>query len=55
MRTRNEQVGYENACDYLYYGYGFKRWYNANSALFDNEQHARKIWREAFEHMAEDF
>lgn len=43
---------YENAKDYLYYGYGYKRWHEAHSHL--SEEEAKIIWDEAFKVMAND-
>lgn len=50
---------YENACDDLYYGYGFDFWYNgedgsvAHKDYFPDEETAKFVWRLAFTEMAE--
>lgn len=44
---------YENACDDLYYGYGFNFWYNGHKDYFPDEETARFVWDVAFEVMAE--
>ncbi len=43
---------FENAKDYLYYGYGYKKWHIAHSHL--SEEEAKIIWDEAFKVMAKD-
>lgn len=47
MKTQQEQMAYENACDCLCYGFGRKHW---NSCGLSSED-ALKIWREAFHDM----
>jgi hypothetical protein len=53
--TEQEKVAYENAKDYLYYGYSKKErienWHNADL----NEEDSNRIWKKAFENMASDF
>lgn len=45
---KNYQADYENACDDLYYGYGFKFWYNAYGVKDRlSEDDARTLWRAA--------
>lgn len=46
------QAEFENACDCLYYGYGFKYWRKQNSHL--DPVTADRIWHKAFKKMAED-
>ena len=48
--TKQEQAAYENACDCLYYGYGRKHW----NSVGLSERDANRIWREAFNDMAND-
>lgn len=51
---------YENACDDLYYGYGYNTWYNGTADVngakeyFESEEDAKFIWHLAFEKMAND-
>ena len=43
--NRQEQAAYENAKDCLYYGYGFKFWFERNSELLGNDSElAKRIW-----------
>ena len=44
----SEEAFFENACDCLYYGYGFK---TANKCGL-SEERAKEIWRDAFNYMA---
>lgn len=54
--SRKEKAAYENACDCLYYGYGFKFWFERNSELLDGDvEFAKKIWCQAKEDLANDF
>lgn len=41
---------FENACDCLYYGYGYKTW--LKSTRFEKEEDAKIVWKAAFEKMA---
>ena len=41
---------FENACDYLYYGYGYRRWRFQHTSM--KEEEAKIIWHEAFNKMA---
>ena len=51
--SQNEKAAYENACDCLYYGYGFKFWFERNSHLLNNDSViAKDIWRQAIDDMA---
>lgn len=43
---------YENACDDLYYGYGFNFWYNDKLKSVLSEDDARIIWHFAFKKMS---
>lgn len=46
--SRKERAAYENACDCLRYGYGFKFWFEKNKELLDNDMVvAERIWRQA--------
>jgi len=42
---------YENACDDLYYGYGYKFWKTHNNRITDDEE-AKIVWRAAVEQMS---
>ena len=54
--SRKEKAAYENARDCLYYGYGFKSWFERNSELLDGDvEFAKKIWQQAKEDLANDF
>lgn len=49
------QLGFENACDNLYYGYGYRFWYNHTGRLIAEkygEAEAKSVWRSAFDLMA---
>jgi hypothetical protein len=48
---RNHQAEYENACDYLYYGYGFDKWFKSCEGSMSREE-AKIIWKAAFNKMA---
>lgn len=54
------QALYENACDDLYYGYGYGTWYNGTKDVegakeyFESEEDAKFIWHLAFDKMAND-
>ena len=48
---RNHRAEYENACDDLYYGYGYKFWREHNNGI-DNEDDAKLVWNAAFNKMA---
>lgn len=48
------QVAFENACDYLYYGYGRDKWKKNGHDMSLPEAVANKIWKAAFYLMAED-
>jgi hypothetical protein len=50
--SQNEKAAYENACDCLYYGYGFKFWFERNSKLLNNDAViAKDIWQQALNDM----
>lgn len=50
--SQKESAAYENACDCLYYGYGFKFWFERNAELLDNDiEFAKKVWQQAVEDM----
>ena len=54
--SKKERAAYENACDCLYYGYGFKFWFERNSQLLDGDiEFAKRVWEKAKEDMADDF
>lgn len=45
---QNEKIAYENACDCLYYGYGFKFWFERNAELLNHDAViAKDIWKQA--------
>ena len=48
--TKQERAAYENACACLYYGYGRKHWNYCGLS----EDDAKRIWKEAFNDMAND-
>lgn len=48
---REYRAEYENACDDLYYGYGYKFWREHNNGI-DNEEDAKLVWNAAFNKMA---
>lgn len=35
---------YENACDYLYYGYGYESWKQQNQSERMSDTDAKKLW-----------
>ena len=47
---KNHRAEYENACDDLYYGYGFEFWRNQHKHLSEEDAHI--IWHAAYNHMA---
>lgn len=50
--SQKESAAYENACDCLYFGYGFKFWFERNAELLDNDiEFAKKVWQQAVEDM----
>ena len=54
--SRKEKAAYENACDCLKYGFGFKFWLERNLELLDGDvEFAKKIWKQAKEDLANDF
>lgn len=42
---------YENACDDLYYGYGYNFWRTHNNSI-DDDDIAEKVWKAAFKKMS---
>lgn len=48
---KSYRAEFENACDDLYYGYGFSFWRTHNNRISDDED-ARIVWRAAFEKMS---
>lgn len=48
---RKYRAEFENACDDLYYGYGYKFWREHNNGI-DNEEDAKLVWGAAFNKMA---
>lgn len=42
---------YENACDCLYYGYGYYYWRKNNNRIVSDEE-AKIVWKAAFDKMA---
>lgn len=49
--VRNNQAAFENACDYLYYGMGFKSWFKALNGVL-SEDDAKIVWKAAFDRVA---
>lgn len=49
--VRKYRAEFENACDDLYYGYGYKFWREHNNGI-DNEEDAKLVWNAAFNKMA---
>ena len=47
------RADFENACDDLYYGYGFKFWFNSCSETLSKED-AKIIWKAAIDKMGND-
>lgn len=45
---------YENACDDLYYGYGYKFWRSHNNSIED-ENDAKIVWNTALEKMGNEY
>lgn len=52
LREDFDRAAFENACDDLYYGYGFNYWRKQHSYL--DPITADKIWHAAFKKMSED-
>lgn len=50
---RRERLVYENCCDYLYYGEGFKSLIDRGHNYEVSEQRTRELWTLAFHFMAE--
>jgi hypothetical protein len=46
------RAAYENACNDLYYGYGYSFWWNTHKKYIENEADAKIIWQAAFNKMA---
>jgi len=42
---------YENACDDLYYGYGYTFWRHHYNSI-ESDEEAKIVWKAAFNHMA---
>jgi hypothetical protein len=51
----NEKILFENACDFLKYGYGFKSFLTLCDMAKNDPITAKKMWKIAFEKMASDF
>lgn len=56
MKTENEileeyRAEFENACDDLYYGYGYKFWRKTCRKSMSEEE-AKIVWKAAFNNMA---
>lgn len=51
MILKEHRADYENACDYLYYGEHYSKWRESNKEYLSDE-HAKYIWKCAFNHMA---
>jgi hypothetical protein len=49
--VKKYRAEYENACDDLYYGYGYKFWREHNNGI-DNEEDAKLVWNAAISKMA---
>lgn len=47
------QAEFENACDYLYYGLGKKRWLQSCNGSMTEEE-AAIVWKAAFDKMANE-
>lgn len=45
------QAEFENACDDLYYGYGYKFW-RANNNSIEDDNIAKMVWKAAFDKMS---
>lgn len=50
-----EKVLFESACEFLYYGYGFKSFLIHCESAKNNPDLAKKIWKKAFEKMGNDY
>jgi hypothetical protein len=48
------QAAYENALDYLYYGFGYKSWKEKNQGHMTDEE-AKQLWKYAFECVVNDY
>lgn len=48
----NEQIAFENACEYFYYGYGKKRWIDSRHNLGLSDDDSNEVWHKAFEYMS---
>ena len=47
------RVEFENACDDLYYGYGYKFWRTHNNSIEDDNI-AKMVWKAAFDKMSQN-
>ena len=47
-----KQAAFEKACDYLYYGYGRKRWIDNGHNCGLTEEESKEVWHEAWEYMS---
>lgn len=52
--VEQHRADYENACDDLYYGYGFRFWYEHGVKERLSKADARLLWSAAFEKMSKD-
>mgnify|MGYP006931936609 FL=1 len=50
---RNNRAAFENACDYLYFGYGFNRWFKACEGYI-SEEDAKVVWKAAINKMGNE-
>lgn len=51
--VRNNRAAFENACDYLYFGYGFNRWFKSCEGYI-SEEDAKVVWKAAFDKRANE-
>ena len=50
---KNNRAVFENACDYLYFGYGFNIWFKSCEGSINLED-AKVVWKAAFEKMGNE-
>ena len=51
--VKKYRAEFENACDCLYYGYGFTTWKETNKESSMTDDESKIVWRAAFNKMAE--
>lgn len=49
-----EQIAFENACDYFYFGMGKKSWIDEGHNQGLSKEVSDKVWHDAFEYMASE-